>query len=94
MSSRTAGPRLPGCGPGTDARAGLILAAAGTGLTLPYYRAENFGLHAVGQQAFKRHDQALLVSLTQAIRWAEGIWFIIPGLLLIGAGMIMSAAAV
>ncbi len=75
------------------ARAGLLLTAAGAGLTLPYYGAENFGLHAVGQQALQRHDQTLLVSLTQGIRWEEGIWFIIPGLLLIGAGVILLAAA-
>jgi hypothetical protein len=31
------------------AGAGLLLTAAGTRLTLPYYGAENFGLHAVGQ---------------------------------------------
>ena len=68
------------------ARAGLLLTAAGAGLTLPYYGAECFGLHAVGQQALKRHDPGLLVSLTHGIRWEEGVWFIIPGLLLIGAG--------
>jgi hypothetical protein len=86
--------RLRGSRGGGMARAGLLLTAAGTGLTLPYYGAENFGLHAVGQQALQRHDQALLVSLTHGIRWEEGIWFIVPGLLLIGAGMILSAAAV
>jgi hypothetical protein len=75
------------------ARAGLLLTAIGTGLTLPYYGAECFGLHAAGQQALQRHDPALLASLTHGIRWEEGIWFIIPGLLLIGVGVILLAAA-
>jgi hypothetical protein len=76
------------------ARAGLLLTAIGTGLTLPYYGAECFGLHAAGQQALQRHDPGLLVSLTHGIRWEEGIWFIIPGLFLIGVGVILLAAAV
>ncbi len=35
--------RLRGSRAGGRARAGLVLTAAGTGLTLPYYDAENFG---------------------------------------------------
>lgn len=64
------------------ARLGAVLAATGAGLTLPYCGAETFGLHAAGQQALRRGDAQLLTSVTDAIRWQEGIWFITAGLLL------------
>jgi hypothetical protein len=76
------------------ARLGAVLAAAGAGLTLPYYGAETFGLHAAGQQALRRGDAQLLTSLTDAIRWQEGIWFITTGLLLVAAGAIAIAWAI
>jgi hypothetical protein len=75
------------------ARLGAVLAAAGAGLTLPYYGAETFGLHAAGQQALRRGDAQLLTSLTGAIRWQQGIWFITAGLLLVAAGAIIIAWA-
>lgn len=73
---------------------GAVLAITGTGLTLPYYGAETFGLHAAGQQALHRGDAALLTSLTGAIRWQEGIWFITAGLVLLAAGVIVLACAI
>jgi len=76
------------------ARLGAVLAAAGAGLTLPYYGAEAFGLHAAGQQALRRGDAQLLTSLTSAIRWQQGIWFITAGLLLVAAGAIIIAWAI
>jgi hypothetical protein len=76
------------------ARLGAVLAAAGAGLTLPYYGAETFGLHATGQQALRRGDAQLLTSLTDAIRWQEGIWFITVGLLLVAAGAVIIAWAI
>jgi hypothetical protein len=76
------------------ARLGAVLAAAGAGLTLPYYGAETFGLHAAGQEALRRGDAQLLTSLTGAIRWQEGIWFITAGLLLVAAGAVIIAWAI
>ncbi len=86
--------RLHQTAAGRRARLGAVLAAAGAGLTLPYYGAETFGLHAAGQQALRRGDARLLTSLTDAIRWQEGIWFITTGLLLVAAGAIIIAWAI
>ena len=72
----------------------LVLVWVGVGLTLPYYGAEVFGLHAVGQRALARHDAALLKSLTHSIRWTVGIWFIVIGLLMLAVGAIVLAGAI
>ena len=85
---------LAGTSAGRDVRRGASLAAVGIALTLPYYGAETFALHAVGQQAVARHDVTLLTTLTDHIRWGEGIAFIIPGLLLMAAGTVTIARAI
>lgn len=72
----------------------LVLIWVGVGLTLPYYGAEVFGLHAVGQRASAQHAPGLVKPLTHDIRWEAGIWFIITGLLLLAGGAIMLATAV
>jgi uncharacterized membrane protein YiaA len=72
---------------------GLILSWIGIGLTLPFYGAEVFGLHAIGQAALKQNDAAL-VSIANDVRGQPGIWFIIIGLLLLGAGIIVFAIAI
>ena len=79
--------------PDRRARAGLLLCWVGVGLTLPYYGAEVFGLHAAGQQAVRSGDTAAFDTLTHDIRWEAGIWFIIVGLLLLAAGTIIFAVA-
>jgi hypothetical protein len=63
----------------------LVLTWIGIGLTLPYYGAETFGLHAIGQEALREKNPALL-SLVNAVRFEEGILFFIPGLLFLAAG--------
>jgi hypothetical protein len=78
-------------GPGARASGwGLVLSWIGIGLTLPYYGAEVFGLHAVGQAVVDRGDLTLM-STVDAIRWDAGIWFIIGGLLLLAVGTILVA---
>lgn len=72
----------------------LVVTWIGVGLTLPYYGAETFALHAVGQEAIQRHNADLLVTLTNAIRYGEGVWFFAPGLLAIAVGTILFAIAV
>ncbi len=72
----------------------VALMWGGVGLTLPYYGAEVFGLHAVGGRALGRHDTALLTDMTHSIRWGAGIWFIVAGLLLLAVGAIVLATAV
>jgi len=71
----------------------LVLSWIGVGLTLPYYGAETFGLHAIGQEALKQHNAALL-SLASSVRWEQGIVFILVGLLLLAVGTLLFAIAV
>jgi hypothetical protein len=49
----------------------LVLTWMGVGLILPYYGAEMFGLHVLGQEALRQHSSALL-SLVDAIRLGPG----------------------
>ena len=72
----------------------LVVTWIGVGLTLPYYGAETFALHAVGQEAIKQNNADLLVDLTDAIRFGEGIWFFGFGLLAIAVGTVLFAVAV
>ncbi|MGN6576392.1 MAG: hypothetical protein ACTHKG_11945, partial [Nocardioides sp.] len=76
------------------ARTGLALAWIGTGLTLPYYGAEVFGLHAAGQQALAGGSISQFDDLTRNIRWEAGIYFILLGLLVLAIGVIVLATAV
>ena len=69
---------------------GLVLSWIGVGLTLPYYGAEVFGLHAIGQAALQQQDPGLL-SLVNAVRWEQGIVFILVGLSLLAIGTILFA---
>ncbi len=78
---------------GLLAGAALLLSWIGTGLILPYYGAETFGLHTLGQEALRRQDAAVL-ALAKAIRWQEGLWFILPGLLALAVGAVTLAVAV
>ncbi len=75
------------------ARTGLALAWIGTGLTLPYYGAEVFGLHAAGQQALAGGGISQFDDLTHDIRWEAGIYFILLGLLLLAIGVVVLAVA-
>jgi hypothetical protein len=71
----------------------LITSWIGVGLTLPFYGAEVFGLHAIGQGAIEQ-DNAGLVALAGDVRGEPGIWFIVAGLILLGMGVIMFAVAI
>ena len=70
----------------------LVISWIGVGLTLPFYGAEVFGLHALGQAASKRNDPSL-VALAADVRGEPGIYFIVVGLLLLGVGLIVFAVA-
>jgi hypothetical protein len=71
----------------------LVLIWIGVGLTLPYYGAETFGLHAIGQEALRQNSPELL-SLANSVRWQEGIVFIGTGLLILATGTILFAVAI
>ena len=73
-------------------RYALVLSWLGVGLTLPFYGAEVFGLHAIGQSALNRRDPSL-VALAADVRGEPGIWFIVVGLLLLAVGMVLFAVA-
>ncbi len=86
--------RLRGAATEQRALRSLVPLWVGVGLTLPYYGAEVFGLHAVGQRALGQNNPDLVKPLTHDIRWEAGIWFIITGLLLLAIGAIVLATAV
>jgi len=85
--------RLRGSDHATLAMWGLVLSWVGVGLTLPYYGAEAFGLHAIGQHVLNDNNTALM-SIIDDIRWDVGIWFILVGLVILAAGAMMLAAAI
>src|SRR5262249_19152286 len=69
-----------------------VLAWIGSGLVLPYYGAEDFGLHAVGGSA---GPSAGLLSLVNAVRYQPlAAPIFATGLLLLAAAAIMAAIAV
>ncbi len=74
--------------------ASIIAMWIGIGLTLPYYGAETFALHAVGKEVLKHDNVDLLATLTNSIRFEEGIWFFGFGLIAIAFGAILFAIAV
>jgi hypothetical protein len=71
----------------------MIVSWLGIGLTLPFYGAEAFALHAIGQEALRRQD-ATLVSLANGVRFGPGFPQIIIGLLLLALGTILVAVAI
>jgi hypothetical protein len=72
---------------------GLVLSWVGIGLTLPFYGAEVFALHAIGQAALQQND-ASLVSLAASVRGEPGIWFIVTGLSVLEVGIVAVAIAI
>lgn len=74
--------------------AALVLTWTGVGLVLPYYGAETFALAAVGREAIEQNSVGLLVTLTDAIRFGEGVWLFGAGLLALAAGSILFGAAI
>jgi len=71
----------------------LVVCWIGIGLTLPFYGAEVFGLHAIGQQAVEQGDVAL-VALANDVRTGPGLPVFVLGLLTLAVGSIMVAVGV
>ncbi len=71
----------------------LAVTWIGVGFTLPYYGAETFGLHAIGQETIRRTDPTL-ISLAGSVRYGEGIGFFGVGLILLAVGTILFAVSV
>lgn len=71
----------------------LVLSILGIGLTLPYYGGEAFGLHAIGQEALRQHNVAL-VNLASDVRSGPQLVMFGVGLLLLAIGAILAAIAI
>jgi hypothetical protein len=71
----------------------LVASMLGVGLTLPFYGGEAFGLHAIGQQALQEHSAAL-VRLASVVRSGPELYMFVVGLVLLGVGAILAAAAI
>ncbi len=71
----------------------LVLSFIGAGLTLPFYGAEAFGLHALGREAI-RQDNTALVLLANDVRLGPGLAMIVAGLLILAVGATMAASAI
>ena len=65
----------------------MVLGWIGAGLTLPYYGAEVFGLHAIAAQAVQDGSPALL-ELTDVVRYQPA------AVTMFGLGLVLLAAAV
>jgi hypothetical protein len=86
--------RVRGTAAGSPGLAALVVTWIGVGLVLPYYGAETFALHAVGQEALRQNSAALLVALTDSIRFGGGVWFFLAGLLALAGGTVLWAMAI
>ncbi|TLS48909.1 hypothetical protein FE782_28320 [Paenibacillus antri] len=72
---------------------GFVLTMIGTGLTLPFYGAEVFGLNAIGREVIHQHKLELM-SLANVIRFGPGFYMILGGLILVGVGSVIAAMAI
>ena len=71
----------------------VVLSQIGVGLTLPFYGGEANGLHAIGQEAIRQQDAALL-SLATVIRSGPGLVMFLVGLLLLAVAAIIAAVVI
>lgn len=73
--------------------AALLTTGAGVGLTLPYYGAEVFGLHVIGQWSVRRGDPGLLAMADEMHFALPAMLTFAVGLLGVGAGGVLTAVA-
>jgi uncharacterized membrane protein len=71
----------------------LVVCWVGIGLTLPFYGAEVFGLHAIGLRALHQQNVSL-VGLANDVRTGPGLPIFVIGLLVLAAGTVMVSVAV
>jgi hypothetical protein len=71
----------------------LILCWTGTGLTLPFFGAEAFGLYVIGDTAVNQQSTVIL-DMVNSVRSGPGLLFILVGLLIIAVATIVLAIAV
>jgi hypothetical protein len=71
-----------------------VVTWVGAGLTLPYYGAEDFGLHVVAQRSLRDHAPALMELAGDFRYGAVPITMFGAGLALLGVGAVMTAVSV
>jgi hypothetical protein len=71
----------------------LVLGWIGTGLTLPFFGAEAFGLQVIARAAVDRNDSTM-IPLVNEVRFGPGIWFVVAGLVSVAASTIILALAI
>jgi hypothetical protein len=71
----------------------LILCWAGTGLTLPFFGVEAFGLQVIGETAAEQQS-TLILGMVNEVRFGSAVMSILIGLLIIAAAAIILATAV
>jgi hypothetical protein len=71
----------------------LVVWVVGAGLTLTFYGAEAYGLHAIGAAVVRQHNVAL-VGLANDVRSGPGLVVFLVGLLLLGIASVMAATAI
>ncbi len=84
--------QLRGRAPDRRATTAVMVMWSGIGLTLPYYGAEAFGLHALGQAAV--HGNSSAMRIVHGVRWEQGLWFILLGLCLLAVAAVLAAIVV
>ena len=73
-------------------RAAVVIAIS-AGLTLPFYGAEAFALHAIGEAALREHSTTIL-AIADDVRGGAGLAVFLVGLTLLSLGGIGAAIAV
>jgi hypothetical protein len=71
----------------------VVLSLIGTGLTLPFYGGETYGLNAIGQEAL-RQQSAALISLAVDVRSGAGLVMFLAGLLPLAVSAIVTATVI
>jgi hypothetical protein len=74
--------------------AAFVLTSIGSGLTLPYYGAENFGLHAIARAAAQDPAYDLLAVVESTRFGPVAITTFALGLAALGCGVVLAAIAV
>lgn len=75
------------------AASAVLITWLGAGLTLPYYGAEDFGLHAIAQRTVSQHLDIL--DLVNGVRFGPTqVAMFGVGLVLLGVGAVLTAVAV
>ena len=70
-----------------------VATAVGAGLTLPFYGAEAFGLHAIGSAALREQSTTIL-AISGDVRGGVGLVIFLVGLLILAVGAVSAAIAV